>query len=134
MHFYAFLLLLSCLGLFLQKKSLDNQENDSICQQSFRNMITIRLGLIWSKFSDPKSSDTTFAFLNGDYKNAFSFFLLLQKARSQRFEVYIVTLLKRKPPKMKIFNNFVKNGSIIKFSKLSDPLRPNGSLNNKKLI
>ena len=87
----------------------------------FGKKIVIRLGLIWSKFSDPKSSDTTFAFLNGDYKNAFSFFLLLQKARSQRFEVYIVTLLKRKPPKMKNFNNFVKNGSIFKFSKLASP-------------
>ena len=84
------------------------------------------------KLSDPKSSDTIFVFLNGDYKNAFSFFLLLQKARSQRFEVYVVTLLNRKPRKMKISYNLVKNGSIIKFSKLSDPLRPNGSLNNKK--
>ena len=85
-------------------------------------VICIRLGLIWSKFSDPKSSD--FAFLNGDYKNAFSFFLLLQKARSQRFEVFIITLLKRKPPKMKIFNNFVKNGSIIKFSRLPSGYMP----------
>ena len=94
--------------------------------------IAFRLGGIWSRLSDQKSSETTFVFLNGDYKNAFSFFLLLKKAHCQRFEVYIVTLLKRKPPKMKIFNNFVKNGSIIKFSKFSDPLRPNGSLNNKK--
>ena len=52
--------------------------------------LNTRLGLIWSKLSDPKSSGTTFAFLNWDYKNAFGFFLLLQKARSQRFEVYIV--------------------------------------------
>ena len=92
----------------------------------------IRLGLFWSKFSGPKSSETTFTFLNGDYKNAFSFFLLLQRARSQRFEVIAVTLLNRKPRKMKISYNLVKNGSINKFSKLSDPLRPNGSLNNKK--
>ena len=83
-------------------------------------------------FLEQSISETTFVFLNGDYKNAFSFFLLLQKARSQRFEVYVVTLLNRKPRKMKISYNLVKNGSINKFSKLSDPLRPNGSLNNKK--
>ena len=72
------------------------------------------------KLSDPKSSDTTFVFLNGDYKNAFSFFLLLKRAHCQKFKGYIVTLLKRKPPKMKIFHNFVKNGAISKFSTLSD--------------
>ena len=37
------------------------------------------------------------------------------------FEVYIVTLLKRKPIKTKFFHNFVKNGSISKFSKLVSP-------------
>ena len=34
------------------------------------------------------------------------------------FEVYIVTLLRRKPIKMKFLNSFVINGSISKFSKL----------------
>ena len=34
----------------------------------------IRLGLIWAKLSDQKNSATTFAFLNGDYKNAFIIF------------------------------------------------------------
>ena len=80
-----------------------------------------RLGLTWSKLSDQKNSETTFAFLNGDYKNAFSFFLLLKKAHCQRFEVYIVTLLKRKPQKMKNFYNFAKNDPIHIFSTLSDP-------------
>ena len=37
------------------------------------------------------------------------------------FEVYIVTLLKRKPIKRKFFHSFVKNGSISKFSKLVSP-------------
>ena len=34
------------------------------------------------------------------------------------FEVYIVTLLREKPMKMKFLNSFVINGSISKFSKL----------------
>ena len=33
-------------------------------------------------------------------------------------EVYIVTLLKRKPQKVKIYSILVKNGPIFKFSKL----------------
>ena len=37
------------------------------------------------------------------------------------FEGYIITLLRRKPRKMKKFLNFVKNGSISKFSKLVTP-------------
>ena len=37
------------------------------------------------------------------------------------FEVYIVTLLKRKPIKMKFSHISVKNGSISKFSKLVSP-------------
>ena len=85
-----------------------------------------------NKMSDSKSSDTTFVFLNGDYKNAFSFFLLLKKAHCQRFEVYIVTLLKRKPQKMKNFSNFAKNDPIHKFSTLSDPWWANGSHNTEK--
>ena len=42
------------------------------------------------------------------------------------FEVYIVTLLKRKPRKMKIFHNFVKIGAIGKFSTLGDLCWSNG--------
>ena len=72
----------------------------------------IRLGQIWTMFSDQNISETTFVFLNGDYKNAISFFLFLKGAHCQGFEVYVVSLLKRKPPKMKMFHNFVKNGSI----------------------
>ena len=37
------------------------------------------------------------------------------------FKVYIVTLQKRKPIKIKFFYSFVKNGSISKFSKLVSP-------------
>ena len=37
------------------------------------------------------------------------------------FEVYVVTLLKRKPIKMKFSHISVKNGSISKFSKLVSP-------------
>ena len=81
------------------------------------------------KLSDPKSSDTTFVFLNGDYKNAFSFFLLLKKVRWEQFEVYVVTLLKKKPWKMKIFHNFAKNGSILIFSQFCEPLGSNEFLN-----
>ena len=108
------------------KEIFEDQENTvttRCCNAIFVmvSMVSNRLGLIWSKLSDQKNSETTFAFLNGDYKNAFSFFLLLQKARSQRVEVYKVTLLKRKPHKIKIFNNFVKNSSIFKFSKLGSP-------------
>ena len=42
-------------------------------------------------------------------------------AHCQGFEVYIVTLLKRKPWNMKIFSNFAKNGPIWKISKLGSP-------------
>ena len=56
-----------------------------------------RLGGIWTKLSDPKSSETTLDFWYKDKKNAFSLILLLKKAHCQGFEVYIVSLLKRKP-------------------------------------
>ena len=59
-------------------------------------------------FSDPKSSDTTFVFLNGDYKNAFSFILLLKKVRWERFEVYVLDLVNAIPQKLKILSNFVQ--------------------------
>ena len=47
--------------------------------------------------------------------------LLLANFRSQPFEVYIVTLLRRKCKKLKNFHNFVKNGTIWKFSTLASP-------------
>ena len=37
------------------------------------------------------------------------------------FEVYVVTLLRRKPIEMKFFYSFVINGSFSKFSKLVSP-------------
>ena len=98
--------------------NINREENNGTTNRIIKRGLHTRLGLIWSKLSDPKSSETTFAFLNGDYKNAFSFFLLLKKAHCQRFEVYIVTLLKRKPQKVKIFSILVKNSLIFKFSKL----------------
>ena len=60
---------------------LEAASGETLNNYSKKVELWIRLGQIWPMLSDPKSSDTTFVFLNGDYKNAFSFFLLLQKVR-----------------------------------------------------
>ena len=72
-------------------------------------------------YLDSKSSETTFVFWHKVLKNTFGLILLQKKVHCQRFEVYIVTLLNRKPQKMKILYRFVKNGPICEFSKLASP-------------
>ena len=102
------------------QKWVNTKQNNSLFLFSIFRVFS-RLGLIWSKLSDQKNSETTFAFLHKDQKNTFGLVLLHKKAHCQRFEVYIVPLLKRKPQKVKIFSILVKNGLIFKFSKLASP-------------
>ena len=94
--------------LFLENSLPGTVSNPAMCQMrckytkgckvNLRNfMFYTRLGLIWSKLSDSKSSETTFAFWHKVLKNTFGLILLLKKVHCQRFEVYIVTLLNRKP-------------------------------------